>query len=74
MAGAAYAVAAEKKKTKGAPFRGGLDRREISLKNPGQVRDAEAVGALKVGKDGEVKPVKGKTHVSDGRIYYDPPR
>ena len=61
-------------KTKSAPFRGGLDRREISLKHPGQVRNAEEIGALKVDKEGGVKPVKGRTHVSDGRLYYNPPR
>jgi len=62
------------RKQKSAPFKGGLDRREISLKNPGQVRDAVEAGALKVNSDGGVKTVRGKTHVSDGRIYYNPPR
>ena len=53
-----------------APFKGGLDRREISLKRSGQVRNALEVGAVKI-KNGEVKPVKGKSHISDGRLYYD---
>ena len=30
--------------------------------------------ALKVDSDGGVKTVRGKTHVSDGRIYDNPPR
>ncbi len=51
-------------------IRRGHERSSISLAEEWEVQHAAKVGAIKVGKSGSIKPVKGKAYVRNGHIYY----
>ena len=51
-------------------IRRGHERSGISLAEEWEVQHAAKVGAIKVGKNGAIKPVKGKAYVRNGHIYY----
>ena len=44
---------------------------EIVLSNHAEVKEAEKNGVIKVAKNGAITPVKGKSHVRDGKLFYD---
>lgn len=53
-----------------------LEEQEINLAQEHEVEHAKDVGAIKVrkdpdGKSAAVEPVKGRTTVKDGKLYYD---
>jgi hypothetical protein len=47
-----------------------LEHKEINLNQEYEVRHAEEIGAIKVGKNGAVVPVRGKAYVKNGHLYY----
>jgi hypothetical protein len=48
------------------------ENREINLEQEWEVRHAESIGAIKISKNGAISPVKGRTYVKNGRLYYTP--
>ena len=47
------------------------ENRSIDLREDYEVSHAKKVGAINVRSDGGVSPVRGRTHVSHGRLVYD---
>lgn len=48
------------------------ENREINLEQEWEVRHAETIGAIHIAKNGAISPVKGRTYVKNGRLYYTP--
>ena len=44
--------------------------KEIDLRNAGEVKYAHSIGAIRIDKKGGITPVKGRTRVKNGKLYY----
>ena len=47
------------------------EHEKIALSEDYEVLHAKKVGAIKVGEDGGVQPVPGRTHIEKGELVYD---
>ena len=43
---------------------------EIHLEKPAEVKYAHSIGAIRIDKKGGISPVRGKSYVKDGKLFY----